>query len=141
MALGVIWADGLWNEAIWDAPIWEQEDGGPVDTTQNLDTLFLEDAEPVPASARFLGGAAYAQTGELYIAAWPADNVVFYIAGFAYRPDGALCIHTGGTEYADLRGISVTSRGETRTTLDAPDIYHNGLPLTYDGKLCVTEQT
>lgn len=108
----------------------------------NYATSFLGAAEAVPAGAAFRDGAAYnALTGERYVALWPADDVVFYLSGFAHRPDGALCIAPSGTEFMDLLGISVTLRGEVITSLSAAEIVHNGLPLRYDGSLCVTEES
>lgn len=107
-----------------------------------LPTIFLSDVTPVPASAMFRGGAAYAQTGERYVSPFPSNSKVHYFAGLAYRDDGALCINPAGVLAARLNGIAVTSLGEVLTSTSAEDIVKDGLPfLQATGQLCVTAQS
>lgn len=106
-----------------------------------LPTFFLGAGVPVPAGASFIGGAAFkSTTGERYVAAWPADNNVIFLGGFAHRPDGALIIDPSGTVAHRLIGVAMTFRGETVTTVAARELVHSGRSLLQSGKLCVTNQ-
>lgn len=111
----------------------------PGSSTMSLPTIYLADASAVPVTAVFRSGAAYAQTGERYVASWPSNAKVHYISGVAHRDDGAMCIDPAGVEFLDLRGVSITARGEIIVTLSAPDLVHDALPLTLNGLLCVTD--
>lgn len=107
-----------------------------------LPTVFLGAGVAVPAGSIYIGGAAFKpSTGERYVAAWPADNNVNFLGGFAHRPDGALIIDPAGTTAHRLSGIALTFRGETVTTVAAREIVHSGRSLLYTGKLCVTQQS
>jgi hypothetical protein len=139
-APGTVWIANSWDIDAWAADTWADAVEQAFDPT-NYPTLFLDDSTPVPASASYRGGAAYnSTTGERYVALWPASNRVYYLAGFAHRMDGALLIDPAGTESLDHFGISTTERGEVITSILGREIVLNGLPLRYDGKLCVTDQ-
>lgn len=104
-------------------------------------TTFINDATVVPASARYIGGAAFAQTGERYVCYWPADNKVVFLGGFAHRHDGAMVIDPAGAIAGKIQGLALTFRGELVTTLSARELDHNGFPLLQTGKVCVTNQS
>jgi len=138
-APGTVWIANSWDVDAWAANTWADAIEQAFDPA-NYPTIYLDDATPVPASAVFRSGAAFAQTGERYVCPWPSNNHTYQISGFAHRGDGAMTIDPNGVESLDHWGISVTDRGEVITSIQSPQIYLNGLPLRLDGKLCVTDQ-
>src|SRR6478609_864384 len=138
-APGTVWAQDTWGVDAWGADTWGTAVEASFDPN-NYPTIFLDDVTAVPASAMFRAGAAYAQTGERYVALWPSNNRVYYLGGFAHRTDGAMTIDPNGTEALDHFGISVTYRGEVITSILSAEVFINGVPIRYDGKLCVTDQ-
>lgn len=112
---------------------------GSVTGLNSLGTIFLPDATPVPATAVFRAGQAYAQTGERYVANWPASGSVVYQRGLAYRQDGAMTINVGGTIATYVRGIAVTSRGETVADTCTPIYAIAGIPMIANGTVCMTD--
>lgn len=87
----------------------------------------------------YRGGSAYAQTGERYVAYWPASNVVFYRGPFAHRSDGALVISTDGTEFVRPQGAAVTFRGEILAIISAAQYVQNLWELTAEGFVCFSD--
>jgi hypothetical protein len=113
--------------------------GTAVDATGIVGTTFLDDATPVPAGAFFINGIAHDANGLRYVCLWPGDDVVFRSGGIAVRPDGAMCVATGGTPEAYARGFALTERGEVIVSTSAPELQAGGFGVRYDGSLCVSE--
>jgi hypothetical protein len=141
-APGTVWADDTWDADAWADDTWADSQEELVNAS-NLLTFWLDDATVInPDDATFISGRAHSRsTGAMYVAYWPANDQVVHIDGLAHRYDGALIIAPMGVEFMDLRGISVTSRGEVITTMAGADLGQSGLPLTSGGKLCVQDQT
>ena len=98
-------------------------------------TVFTTD--PVPATAVFMGGAAYAQNGARYVCALPANPV--FLGGIAHRQDGAMCIEVDGTIRTHVGGWAVTDDGEVVAATGAPAVFHGGIGLLQNGSVCMTE--
>jgi hypothetical protein len=106
-----------------------------------MDTLFLDDATPVPAGVYYRNGLAYSAAGELYVALWPASEIVYYVGGMARRSDGALIINPAGVVAAYVAGVALTSRGEVIAAAEPVEMFLNGRGLLNDGSWCMTEVT
>lgn len=126
----------------------EVEENTAVDITVSLgsatglnamSTIFLADDAPVPATAVFKAGAAYAQSGEQYVAAWPANDKVVYQRGIAYRHDGAVLVAPSGTIAANKSGIAVTARGEIVVDNCIPTYAVARVPMIESGTVCMTD--
>lgn len=109
-----------------------------VDAEGVMLTVFLAEAEPVPAGAFFLGGFAHNADGHRYVAAWPASDEVYYRSGVAARSDGAMVIIGAGSAVRH-NGWSLTQRGEVIVSTDAPEVVLSGFGMRQDGSLCVSE--
>lgn len=103
-----------------------------------MQTLFLSDVTPVPASAVFVNGFMHAPTGERYVAAWPGSGLVVVNASIASRPDGAMCILSGGTAEVFVKGWGMTARGEVTATASAPQLVLGSIGLQTDGKVSMS---
>lgn len=101
-----------------------------------LVTIFVSD--PVPADAQQRAGISYSAAGAMYVANLSGAEVAF-LGGKAIRADGALIISTGGSIIATHGGVGLTAVGETVVTTATPDVVHQGIPLTEDGKVCITD--
>jgi hypothetical protein len=112
------------------------QDIGAVDT---LPVIFLDDVTPVPGSAVFNGGGAFAPTGERYVALFPGSGTVVFNSGLAYRTDGALVINPAGVIAAHVAGIGCTAIGEVVAVVDTPTQFINGWPCLDDGTVCMSE--
>lgn len=114
--------------------------GGSPIAVGSLKTIFLSDVTPVPATAVFIAGTAFAQTGEMYICPYPSGGVtsIRHRGPFADRKDGARIISTNGTEFNRVQGISFTALNEMLVTLNQFDVVLSGVPLSYAGQVCVT---
>lgn len=114
--------------------------GGILVAVGSLKTIFLSDATPVPASAVFIEGTAFAQTGEMYVCNWPANSLVSYRRYFANRQDGARCIiSTARVEACRQEGIALTARGEWFVSQAQYTTFLNGRPLTSLGEVSLTQ--
>lgn len=112
----------------------------PTSLTFRVNTQFLNDATPVPASAVFKNGEAFNRTtGAQYVANYPSDGKVVYQRGIGYRQDGAMLISTGGVEASRVRGLSVTTRGEINSTEADSTRSVAGKPVNDSGVLSVTD--
>lgn len=105
-----------------------------------ISTIFLEEAEPVPGNAVFVAGIAHSTAGFRYVCAWPNDNIVSYLRGWAIRPDGAQVI-VASTDVSDiyLGGFRLSTRGEMRVTTDLPTYYVAGVGLATGDMVSMTE--
>lgn len=87
-------------------------------------TLFLDDNTPVPAGAQYLGGCAFAQTGEAYVCPRPAggtaNQTISFLGGKAVRGDGAQIILVGGVQNQKINGCNYTSLGELIPDTNTP---------------------
>lgn len=113
--------------------------GTAVDATGVMQTAFLDDAEAVPAGAILINGFAHTADGLRYVAAWPSNDVVFYVRKIARRADGAMCIAAAGDIAAYSGGLALTDRGEVIVSTAAPQLALAGLGLRQAGNLCVSE--
>lgn len=102
-------------------------------------TIFLDDVTPVPSSAVFLEGVAYAHDGSLYVCNYPASDPVTILQKVAVRNDGAIVINTSGTIAGYDSGFALTTQGELLVSTSAPQVYKSGLGARSDGSLCVSE--
>lgn len=103
-----------------------------------LPTIYLPDATPVPSTAVYIAGTAFAPTGEMYIAPFPSDNKVYARGPFIDRKDGARVVATVGTTHVRVQGIAFTAQQEMLVTTNAPDVILSGIPLSTAGYVSVT---
>jgi hypothetical protein len=113
--------------------------GTAVDETGVMQTAFLADGQAVPGTAVFINGFAHTADGLRYVAAWPSNDVVFYVRGIARRADGAMCINAAGAIAAYSGGLALTDRGEVIVSTAAPQLALAGFGLRQAGNLCVSE--
>lgn len=112
--------------------------GTAVDAVGVMQTTFIDDVTPVPATAVYIQGFAHTPDGSRYVCAWPASGLVYYIGGIARRADGAMCIVTSGTPNGFAGGWTLTNRGEVFVSTSAPQVVLGGFGLRHDGSLCVS---
>jgi hypothetical protein len=123
-------------------PDWEAAGhvgGTAVSATGVMGTIFLEDAEAVPATATRVGGIAHHADGRRYVALWPGSGTPYYRGQIAVRTDGAMLIDPSGAIVSHRGGMGLTYRGEVVVTLDDPQIVHGGFGYRFTGALCVSE--
>lgn len=113
--------------------------GGTLSSVGAVRTIFLSDVTPVPATAVYIAGTAFAQTGEMYVCPYPSDTAGIRNRGpFADRKDGARIVSSVGTAAIRMQGIGFTSLAEMLITLSPYDVVQNGVPLTLAGQVSVT---
>lgn len=114
--------------------------GGGLVVEGQLQTIYLEDAEPVPTPAYFRAGIAYSADNKRYVCSWPANNAVSKLRGEAIRNDGAQCI-LASVDVDDVyyTGFRYTARGEVRVSTSAADFYLAGYGMVNGGMMSMSE--
>ena len=107
-----------------------------VQTGPALSTIFVSGS--LPSNAVYNAGAAYAPTGERYVADCTPPAVV-YVFGIAYREDGAMCIVTSTTPDRDINGYGVTDEGEVVAARCDGRFFPNRIPRDASGSVCMTD--
>lgn len=141
MSLSVtgVWEAGVWATTVWEDGVW-REGAYAGGSLGRLPTIFT--SSPVPSTAVYAGGQAFAPTGELYVCSLPANPV--FLDGIAHRQDGAMCVTTSGTAVVSIAGWDVTDSGEVVVTNSTPDTYlaheiHGVIGLLETGEVCMTD--
>lgn len=117
--------------------------GFPVSLSDSkTDTTVLNDNTPVPATAQFIDGCAFSQTGSAYICPRPAggtaNQTISFIGGKAVRGDGAQIFLNGGTQNQVINGVAYTALGEMIADTSAPVRFPNGIGTSETGVASVS---
>jgi hypothetical protein len=104
-----------------------------------MSVSFLDDETEVPGTAVFVAGFAHTESGQRYVALWPASDEIVYVRGIACRPDGAMIIDPSGTIATYRNGWGLTARGEVVATTSTPDLIKAGFGLMHEGDVCMSE--
>jgi hypothetical protein len=111
--------------------------GTAVDRYGRMVTSFIEPDELLVVP-HFIEGFAHDESGRRLVTTWPPD--VDYLAGLAVRYDGVQVIAPDTAPDGAVCGIPVTYRGETCVSDNFPTQWVEGFGKDAQGLLCVTDK-